>query len=531
MQQRYNYAFFDEASKREIRRALVKGVSIPGYQVPFASREMPIGRGWGTGGLQITLAIIGPDDTLKVIDQGSDDSVNAVNIKKLVVDTTDVEVTDATEDATLIQSRHRIPEHPLDDGQILVLQVPTPEPLRSFEPSEAATKRLHAEADYTGAWLELFDQIVRYDAATTGADHPVQVFGRYVMAPSPIPRFDNLKLNQARHLTLLGAGREKKIYAVPPFTDVKPLDFEDYPFAVETFEGKCCRLCGAEGVYLDELVDEATGETYYQCNDTNYCASSACQPTKPVDAAAASGTESCGSKSFSRPEGRHLGLSPQSSAPEASSLTLRTTGDRGFSCGNCSNCAGEFESMDVTDTALAVMRCVQELRGRFGKGMVVDVLRGSQNAKLLDMHLDEAACYDTVNAPAAQVKEVIELLAAGGYLLITEGTYPVVGLGPRAREAAEEGFSLSMKRVLRKPERTRSAAGGSHVFGSSGAPANARCASAWPTKRASLPTSCSPMRLCAICARKGLQPTRSSLRSAAWALRSSPVTAKPSCPR
>ena len=123
--------------------------------------------------------------------------------------------------------------------------------------------------------------------------------------------------------------------------------------------------------------------------------------------------------------------------------------------------------MDVTDTALAVMRCVQELRGRFGKGMVVDVLRGSQNAKLLDMHLDEAACYDTVNAPAAQVKEVIELLAASGYLLITEGTYPVVGLGPRAREAAEEGFSLSMKRVLRKPERTRSAAGGSHVFGSS----------------------------------------------------------------
>ena len=171
------------------------------------------------------------------------------------------------------------------------------------------------------------DLIVRFDATTTGADHPVQVFGRYVMAPSPIPRFDNLKLNQARHLTLLWAGREKKIYAVPPFTDVKPLDFEDYPFAVETFEGKRCRLCGAEGVYLDELVDEATGETYYQCNDTNYCASSACQPTKPVDAAAASGTESCGSKASLRAAARFVGLSPQSSAPEAPSLTLRTTGN------------------------------------------------------------------------------------------------------------------------------------------------------------------------------------------------------------
>lgn len=37
------------------------------------------------------------------------------------------------------------------------------------------------------------------------------------------------------------------------------------------------------------------------------------------------------------------------------------------------------------------MRCVQELRGRFGKGLVVDVLRGSKSAKVLDMHLDEAA--------------------------------------------------------------------------------------------------------------------------------------------
>ncbi|HIY84367.1 alpha-D-ribose 1-methylphosphonate 5-phosphate C-P-lyase PhnJ [Rubneribacter sp.] len=273
MRQRYNYAFFDEASKREIRRAIVKGVSIPGYQVPFASREMPIGRGWGTGGLQVTLSLIGRGDVLKVIDQGSDDSVNAVNIKKLVAATTDVQTTDATEKATIVQSRHRIPERPLRADQVLVLQVPTPEPLRSFEPSEAVTRRLHAEADYTGAWLELFDQIVRFDMTTTGADHPVLVNGRYVMAPSPIPRFDNMKLHQAEHLTLFGAGREKKIYAVPPHTDVRPLDFDDHPFSVERFEGKRCRLCGAQGVYLDELVDEATGRTYHQCNDTAHCAS------------------------------------------------------------------------------------------------------------------------------------------------------------------------------------------------------------------------------------------------------------------
>lgn len=140
-------------------------------------------------------------------------------------------------------------------------------------------------------------------------------------------------------------------------------------------------------------------------------------------------------------------------------------------CSNCSNCEGTFEAVDVTDTARALMRCVQELRGRFGKGMVVDVVRGSRNAKVLDLHLDEAASYAVVDAPATQVKEIIELLAAGGYLAITEGSYPLVGLGPRAREAAEDGFSLAMKHVVRTPQRERGRAameGRGRSFGGSG---------------------------------------------------------------
>ena len=271
MNNAYNFAFFDEGSKREIRRATLKAIAIPGYQVPFASREMPIGRGWGTGGLQLTLSLIGREDVLKVIDQGSDESVNAVSIKKLVSDTTGVQITEHTSQATIIQSRHRIPEVPLKKEQILVLQVPLPEPLRYFEPSEHVTKKLHAEKEYSGAWLMLFEQIMKYGSMTTGADHPVMVHGRYVMAPSPIPRFDNPKMDENEALILLGAGREKKIYAVPPFTRIVSLDFEDYPFEGESFDGKCCRLCGSEGVFLDELIDEATGETYYQCNDTSYC--------------------------------------------------------------------------------------------------------------------------------------------------------------------------------------------------------------------------------------------------------------------
>ena len=62
----YNFAYLDEQTKRMIRRAILKAVAIPGYQVPFASRDMPLPYGWGTGGIQVTAACIGPDDVLEV---------------------------------------------------------------------------------------------------------------------------------------------------------------------------------------------------------------------------------------------------------------------------------------------------------------------------------------------------------------------------------------------------------------------------------------------------------------------------------
>lgn len=267
----YNYAFLDEGSKREIRRCILKAVAIPGYQVPFGSRELPIGRGWGTGGIQLTLSLIGSDDTLKVIDQGSDESVNAVNIKKFVRLTTNAQVTSDTRKATLIQSRHRIPEIPLENDQILIFQVPIPEPLRIVEPREEVTKKMHAEKDYAPIWLQLYESIIRYGKVTIPTEYPCTVENRYIMNPSPIPKFDNPKLNMSKCLYLFGAGREKKIYAIPPYTNVVSLAFDDVPFERESFKGKKCRLCGSTNTYLDELFDSETGEKFYQCSDTSYC--------------------------------------------------------------------------------------------------------------------------------------------------------------------------------------------------------------------------------------------------------------------
>ena len=144
----YNFAYLDEQTKRMIRRALLKGIAIPGYQVPFASREMPMPYGWGTGGVQVSAACLTPDDTLKVIDQGADDTTNAVSIRKFFQKTAGMNVTDTTSEASIIQTRHRIPEQPMTVDQILVYQVPIPEPLRFLEPRETETRKMHALEEY-----------------------------------------------------------------------------------------------------------------------------------------------------------------------------------------------------------------------------------------------------------------------------------------------------------------------------------------------------------------------------------------------
>lgn len=268
----YNYAFLDELSKKAVRRALLKAVAIPGYQVPFGSRELPIARGWGTGGLQITLSLIGPGDVVKVIDQGEDDSVNAVNIRRLVERTApDVWTTTETGAATIIQTRHRIPEKPLRKDQTLVFQVPLPEPLRTVERKEAETRRMHGEADYSRMWVALYEDIVQNGRVTRGAGYPVMVNGRHIMAPSPIPRWDIGQLNMAQNLSLFGAGREKRVYAVPPLTSVVPLSFDDYPFTIEQFGDQRCARCNSAESFLVAIPNE-DGSTRYVCSDSDWCA-------------------------------------------------------------------------------------------------------------------------------------------------------------------------------------------------------------------------------------------------------------------
>ena len=113
------------------------------------------------------------------------------------------------------------------------------------ERREAETRRMHAEADYSRMWVALYEDIVRNGEISRAAGYPVLVNGRYIMAPSPIPRWDVPKLHHgAAPVPVRRRPREADLRR-PALHGVVPLAFEDYPFGVESFDGKRCARCGS----------------------------------------------------------------------------------------------------------------------------------------------------------------------------------------------------------------------------------------------------------------------------------------------
>lgn len=270
-----SFAYLDERSKRAVRRAILTAMAMPGRQVPFVSREMPVARGWGSGGLQVTLSLVGPDDCVKVIDQGSDHSTNATAMRELIVATAGATPTTDAREATILQSRHRIPDTPLREDQVLVLQLPHAEPLRRVVTGAARQRAAHLDGDHTAAWLEVYDDIVRFGEPRTGADYPILVEGMTLASPSPIPRHDVLRLDDLPHPVILGAGRHARIVALPPHTRVEPLIFADHPLRAEQ-TGGTCSLCGSADAYLvpDSAgfeLSEAAETGVWRCSDTDAC--------------------------------------------------------------------------------------------------------------------------------------------------------------------------------------------------------------------------------------------------------------------
>jgi alpha-D-ribose 1-methylphosphonate 5-phosphate C-P lyase len=77
-----------------------------------------------------------------------------------------------------------------------------------------------------------------------------------------------LHMNPA--LQLFGAGRERRIHAIPPYTPVRSLDFDDHPFEVQQWQ-HACALCGSTESFLDEMIVDDAGKRMFVCSDSDYC--------------------------------------------------------------------------------------------------------------------------------------------------------------------------------------------------------------------------------------------------------------------
>lgn len=124
-------------------------------------------------------------------------------------------------------------------------------------------------------------------------------------------------------------------------------------------------------------------------------------------------------------------------------------------CGRCSNCTTPYETEDVTDIARAAVLFVRDSGGRFGRALVAEALHGANNERIRNYHLDDVAGYGSLShEPTGRIKDVIGQLIGRGYLVQSQGQYPVVGLGPHAVEAIAEApdspFGFTMKRRASK---------------------------------------------------------------------------------
>ena len=124
--------------------------------------------------------------------------------------------------------------------------------------------------------------------------------------------------------------------------------------------------------------------------------------------------------------------------------------------GGCANCEHTFETIDVTDIARAISRCVHDVNHHVGSGKIVKVLRGSKAQDLSYLNPESLLSFGMLDeVPEARIRDVLSQMATDGFLTIAEGRLPIVGFGPRAAETVAPEFHYDIKKIKRADARAR----------------------------------------------------------------------------
>ena len=114
-------------------------------------------------------------------------------------------------------------------------------------------------------------------------------------------------------------------------------------------------------------------------------------------------------------------------------------------CDNCSNCRTEYEKRDITTEAQKILSCIYRMQGRFGLVMVIEVLRGSQNQKVLNAKLDKLKTYGIMseNHPN-EIRQIAQYLIQQGYIEVIGNQYPVLKAGEKALDTLKNNEAIEM---------------------------------------------------------------------------------------
>lgn len=120
-------------------------------------------------------------------------------------------------------------------------------------------------------------------------------------------------------------------------------------------------------------------------------------------------------------------------------------------CNNCGNCNSEIEVTDISTDSKKILSCIIRMNERFGMGLVTDVLKGSNSAKIRSLGFENLSTYGIMRDYSKDtIKNIISFLISEGYIVSIGDKYPILSLPTSANDILFKNKSVFIKRKIEK---------------------------------------------------------------------------------
>lgn len=120
-------------------------------------------------------------------------------------------------------------------------------------------------------------------------------------------------------------------------------------------------------------------------------------------------------------------------------------------CEHCSNCNGETEVVDVTVECQKILSCIYRMNQTYGAGLVTDVLRGKNTARIRQLSLNELSTYGIMKEYTdGDIKDIISIMVSDGYLTLGGDQYPILQFTEKSPALLQAKVRVSIRKQLKQ---------------------------------------------------------------------------------